>query len=231
MSEPKINALVSALGTSENETVRAYTVHAFTGSLPTCPVCNTTKTFEDGYHFRGDKNVPDHVLSCACGVEKVHESKPRRSTAMAWNVPPTVEVLKHKSVIGLWDDALSIPESCLQVHQECDYDHDWHGKKSALALPQVLSYAYTFDVPVTVTVDDTKYADISALYNTNWDGSGFLLDPEWYTVRKNSQVISGLIELSKESGLSTEDRHSLDTVIGGMTGNASPLTRKNIGTA
>lgn len=228
MKEPEINARVSLLGVSDNDAVRSSVIVAFTDRSPYCNHCHQTKTFGDGYHFNGDKNIPDHILACPCGVESVHEAKPRPSTAMAWNVPPTVDVLKHKSVIGLWDDALNIPETCLKEHSGCGYDHDWHGQKPALAVPQVLSYAYTFDKPVSISVDDKKYSNINTLYKTNWDDSGFLLDENWYTVKRNSDVISKLKKSLDNSDISSSDKLLFEEVIKGMLDNASQETLNNV---
>lgn len=222
-SEEQINNAVAELGTSSNAGVRAGVIEAFTGGPSTCEKCDEVLRMSRGRRIKARYNTPDHMVECTeCqALYLVHEGKPKKSTAMAWNIPDTVQTLRHESVAELWPGAEKIPESCLEEHEgqfDCEYSHDWHGKQMVLALPQVLTYAWDADVPVLVTCDDSKPQDIDALYDTNADApeAPFRLNPEWYLVRSNSQVINNLINTLDQLDMEDPDADRLRSVVSAM---------------
>lgn len=229
-SEDRINKAVSMLGTSQNPVLRRAIVEAFTAEDPTCMRCRETLQLRDGRRFKARYNKPDHLLDCpGCGhLKLVHEAKPKNSTALAWNIPDTVRVLQHRSVLEYWPGVENIPESCLQDHptNECTYIHDWYRKRWVLAVPQVLSYAWDAEVPVLVTCDDSKPQNIDGLYETNKDAPDFpfRLKPEWYSVRRNSEVIKRLHRAVDEDLIGYPERADVCEVIDAMLHFASEQT-------
>jgi len=230
-SEDNINKAVAAVGTSADPQLRRIMVEAFTGESAVCIRCHDTLQMRNGRRFKARHNTPDHLVDCPnCGFLKlVHEAKPKPSTAFAWNIPDTVRVLQHRSVLECWQEAEHIPESCLAEHQtyDCEYVHDWYYKRPVLAVPQVLTYAWDAETSVLVTCDDSKPQTIDALYDTNKDAPDFpfRLKPDWYFVRRNSLVISGLLRAVDDQLADHPARQDVQTIVDAMLYFASPQTK------
>jgi hypothetical protein len=230
-SEDSINKAVAEFGIDADPLVRRVIVEAFTGDSAVCIRCRAILQLRNGQRFKARYNTPDHLLDCPnCGFLKlVHEAKPKPSTAFAWNIPDTVRVLQHRSVLECWQEAESIPESCLDDHKtyECEYIHDWYYKRPVLAVPQVLTYAWDAEARVLVTCDDSKPQTIDELYGTNKDAPDFpfRLKPDWYSVRRNSQVMSSLMRALDDELVDHAARDGIHAIVEAMLHFASPKTK------